>query len=534
MIDRRCAMQTVLLIGAAWVMGLVSAAAQAQSVLRLISQADLTVLDPVFSTANITSNHGYMVYDQLFGLDSKRIPKPQMVDTYQQSADGLTWKFKLRSGLKFSDGQPVEAKDVVASVKRWAGRHAAGRTVMTRVKELVATGPDTFEFRFSAPFAPLLYALAEPETPLFIMREKEATTDVNTQIGEVVGSGPFLFVKDEWRPGSKAVYRKNPAYVPRSDPSDGFAGAKIAKVDRVEWLYLPDPNTATQALIRGEGDIMEIPPTDLLPILAKDPNVTLQVIDKTGTQAIIRPNHLFPPFNNAKARQALLYLVGDQKDTLAVMVGRPDLEIPCWAVFVCNTPLATTAGVGDWAKGNAKANLEKAKQLLKESGYDGRPIVMLDPTDQALIHKGVLVVAERLREAGANVDLQAMVWASVLSRRQSKDDPAAKSGGWNLFSTWGGGVIIGNPLANPWAASPCDGKNWFGWVCDEELEKMRLEFITATGPQRDELAKHYQTRFYETVPYVILGQYMAPIAYRKNISGVLETPRLVLWNIEKK
>ena len=156
------------------------------------------------------------------------------------------------------------------------------------------------------------------------------------------------------------------------------------------------------------------------------------MIDKTGTQAIIRPNHLFPPFNNAKARQALLYLVGDQKDTFAVMVGRPDLEIPCWAVFVCNTPLATTAGVGDWAKGNRKANLEKAKQLLKESGYDGRPIVMLDPTDQALIHKGVLVVAEGLREIGANVDLQAMVWTSLLARRQVKDAPGTSSQGWNI------------------------------------------------------------------------------------------------------
>ena len=204
-------LQTALLVGAAFIVGsALPPASHAQSVLRLISQSDLTVLDPVFSTANIVSNHGYMVYDQLFGLDAKRVPKPQMVDTYQQSADGLVWKFKLRSGLKFSDGKPVDAKDVVASVNRWAARHAAGRTVMTRVKELVATGPDTFEFRFSAPFAPLLAALAEPETPLFIMREKEATTDVNTQISEVVGSGPFLFVKEEWRPGKQGRVPQEP------------------------------------------------------------------------------------------------------------------------------------------------------------------------------------------------------------------------------------------------------------------------------------------------------------------------------------
>ena len=525
----------LLLAGVILVLGLVCASeVAAQTVLRLIAQSDLTVLDPVFSTSNITSNHGYMVYDQLFGLDGKRVPQPQMVETHAKSADGLVWKFKLRGGLKFSDGSRVEAKDVVASVKRWAGRHAAGRTVMTRVKELVATGADTFEFRFSQPFAPLLAALAEPETPLFIMREQEANTDVNQQIKEVVGSGPFLFLREEWRPGSKAVYRKNPDYVPRKEPADGFAGGRIAKVDRVEWIYLPDPTTATQALIRGEGDLMEIPPTDLIPVLEKDPNIVLKVIDKTGTQAIIRPNHLHPPFNNAKARQALLYIVGDQQDTLAAMVGRRELEVPCWAVFVCKTSLETTTGVGDWAKGDRKANLEKAKQLLKESGYDGRAIVMLDPTDQALIHKAVLVVAQGLREAGATVDLQAMVWTTLLARRQVKDPPLTTPGGWNTFSTWGGGVIIGNPLANPWAASPCDGKNWFGWVCDEELERMRLEFITAVGPQRDELAKRYQTRFYETVPYILLGQYLAPIAHRKSLTGLLETPRLVLWNIEKK
>ena len=508
--------------------------ARAQTTLRLIATSDLTVLDPNYSTGAIVSSHAYMVYDQLFGLDSKQVPRPQMVDTWSESADKLAWRFTLRDGLKFSDGTPVESKDVVPSIRRWAARHTAGFTMMTRVKEIVAIDPRSFEIRLTAPYPLMLVALAEPENPLFVMREKEAKVDVNEQIKETVGSGPFLFVKEEWRPGSMVVYRKNPDYVPRNEPADGWAGGKIAKVDRVEWLYLPDPTTATQALIRGEGDLIEAPSTDLLPILKRDPNVVLKVLDKAGMQIMLRPNHLHPPFNNAKARQALLYLVGDQKDTLSAMVGQPDLEVPCWAVFFCNTRLASNVGVGDWVKGDKKANHEKAKQLLKESGYDGRPIVIMDPTDTAIVHKGILLIAEELRQIGANINLQPMVWTTQLARRQSKDPPATSPAGWNIFSTWGGSAIIGNPLANAWAASPCDGKNWFGWACDEELEKMRLEFITVIGSEREELVKRYQQRFYESVPYVILVQYQQPIAHRKNISGIVETTRLVLWNIEKK
>ena len=512
---------------------LICAGSHAETVLRLIAQADLTVLDPVYSTANITSNHGYMVYDQLFTLDSKFVPRPQMVDTYEKTADGLIWKFKLRNGLRFSDGSPVEGKDVVASIKRWAARHAAGRTMMTHVSEIVATGGQSFEIRFREIFGPVLNALAEPETPLFIMREEEAKTEITEQVKNVVGSGPFLFVKEEWRPANKVVYKRNPTYLPRNEPADGFAGGRVVKVDRVEWLYIPDMTVAIQALINGEADIMEIPPTDLLPLLEKAPNVVLKVIDRIGTQAMIRPNHLIAPFDNPKARQALLYIVGDQEDTLSAMVGRADLEVPCWAVFVCGTPLASDAGIGDWAKGDRKGNLVKARQLLEQSGYSGAPIVVMDPTDQAIIHKAVLVFAQGLHDIGANVDLQAMDWNTMVARRAIKDPPEANKGGWNAFSTWGGGIIIGNPLANPWAASPCDGKNYFGWPCDEELEKTRLEFVTASGVDRDAAVRRYQTRFYETVPYVLLGQYLAPIAFSKNLTGVLDTPRLVLWNIAK-
>ena len=523
------------LLLAAWLVLAAAPAARAETVLRIVPQADLKILDTVWTTNNITSNHGYMVYDVLFAPNAKLEYKPQMVDTFTKSADGLTWKFKLRDALKFSDGSPVEGKDVVASIKRWGDRNPAGKTLLAFVKDVVATGPATFELHLTKPFGLVVEMLGTPENPLFIHRQKEAQLPADQQITEPIGSGPFVMVKEEWVPGSKVVYRKNPLYKPRAEAPDGFAGAKIAKVDRVEWIVIPDANTATQALIKGEVDAIEIPTTDHLPLMKKAGTITIQVIDRIGTQAVLRPNHLTPPFNSVKNRQALLYAVGDQKDYLAAIVGTPEYEKPCWAVLMCGTPFGTTAGVGAWATNSKEQNVARAKELLKEGGYKGERVVVLDPADTHIAHAQAVVTAQKLREIGMSVDLQTVDWGTQSARRALKDPIDKNPRGWNIFHTWGGGVALGNPLTNPPFTTGCDGKNWFGWPCDEELEKMRLEFPLAQTPAAQKvLVERMHKRFYETVPYVPVGQFYAPIAYRNTLTGVLDTVRLVLWNIEKK
>ncbi|MBI1777314.1 MAG: ABC transporter substrate-binding protein [Proteobacteria bacterium] len=509
--------------------------AHAETTLRLVPQADLKVLDTVWTTNNITSNHGYMVYDVLFAPDGKLVYQPQMVESYEKSADGLTWKFTLRPGLKFHDGTPAEAKDVVATMKRWASRIPTGKTLMQFGKEIVATGTMSFELRLAQPFGPVLDTLGTPENPLFITREKEAMLPADQPIEDPTGSGPYIMVKNEWVPGAKVVYRKNPDYVPRKEPADGFAGGKLAKVDRVEWPVIPDANTATQALIRGEVDMIEIPTPDLLPLMRKEGNITIKVIDRIGTQAVFRPNHLQKPFDNPKVRQALLYMVGDQKDYLGAMIGNPEYEKPCWAVFVCGTPLESKAGIGPWATNSKADNIAKAKALLAEAGYKGERVVVLDPADTHLAHTQATVTAQKMREIGINVDLQSVDWGTQTARRALKDPLDANPRAWTGFHTWGGGLAMGTPLTNTPAPTPCDGSNWFGWPCDAALEKIRLEYpLAQTDAQRKDIVDRFQARFYETVPYIPIGQFYAPIAYRNNLTGVLETVRLVLWNIEKK
>ena len=506
--------------------------ASAQTTIKHIPDADLKVLDPVFTTIGTTLAHGYMVYDMLYAPDAKWVYQPQMAESHQVSADGLTWTFKLRAGLKFHDGSPVEGADVAQSIKRWAAKTSLGRTILPRITEISATGPDGFQIKLNKPLGPMLTILGTSANPLFIMREEEAKTDPNTAVTTMIGSGPFTFDVKDWNPGHNVIYRKNKDYKPRSEPASGSAGGKVVKVDAVEWIYIPDASTRVQAVLKGEADTIGVIPPDLLPLLKASPNIEVVVMDKIGNQTMLRPNSLVPPFNNPKVRQALLYAV-DQDSYLQVMQADPKMRTLCWAVFMCGTPLESMSGVNnDWAQPGAQ--VARAKQLLQEAGYKNEPIVLMDPTDQPVISALTLISAQAMREAGFNVDMQTMDWATLVSRRPIKDAPSVNKGGWHVFHTWGTGPLMSSPLMNSGAPTPCDGTNWFGWSCDEALEKIRMEYLEAdTAAKQLDVVNRYQARFYEVVPYVPLGQFVGPVAYRKELKGVVQDIMLNFWNISK-
>jgi peptide/nickel transport system substrate-binding protein len=505
------------------------ATAHAESVLRYVPVGDLRVLDPIWTSAAITLSHGQMIYDVLMTTDSSFNPKPQMAESFTRSEDGLAWQFRLRPGLVFHDGSPVRAQDVAASIRRWAKRVTAGQALAARASSIAALDDRTLEIRLNRPFGPMLETLASPVLAPFVMREKDAETDAFQQVSATIGSGPFIFMRDEYRPGAKAVYRRNPAYVPRAEPAQGYSGGKIARVDRVEWIYLPDQSTATSALQTGEVDFLESVPADLVSVLAKRPDVVLQVLNLSGSIGTIRPNSAHRPFSEAKARQALLLLV-DQAEFSTSMVSDPSLASACAAVFVCGTPYATDIAAAPWRR----IDLPRAKQLLAESGYTGEKIVLLDPADQPEIHMIALLTADALRRAGAAVDVQTMDWSTVITRRNTREAPSANPAGWDLAFTLWGGFSLSSPLTNTPLVSSCDGRNLYGWPCDPQIETLRDGFLDAVDDTaRMHVAEQIQARYYETVPYVSTGMFRKPVAYRRGITGVLTTPYPVLWNISK-
>ncbi|MGE0725691.1 MAG: ABC transporter substrate-binding protein [Alphaproteobacteria bacterium] len=502
--------------------------AQAQSTLKAVVHADLKIVDPVWTTAYITLRYGYLVYDTLFALDENFVPRPQMIDKHTVSDDGLLYTFTFRPGLKFHDGQPVRSADAIASIQRWGKRDPMGQRLLSFVTELKAVDDSTFTMRLKQRYGLVLDSLGKASTPAFIMPERVARTDAMTQIKETVGSGPFIFVNEEWRPGNKAVFRKNPDYVPRSEPPNYLSGGKIAKVDRIEWLYIPDNNTTLSALQAGEIDYFEAPPIDFIPIMEKNPKITVMRIDKLGVQGMLRFNHLHPPFNNPKARQAFLHVM-KQEDYMRAVVGNPALYMKfCGAFFHCGSDNETAVG----SEPMQKVDLDKAKALLKEAGYNGEKIVVLQPTDRPQYNAATMVTMQLMRRMGMNVDAQAADWSTIAGRRAKKDPPEA--GGWHIFHTTHGGSDTAMPVANVWFNTRCERSNP-GWPCDLELDKMVEEWSLETDREkRKAILEKLHKRAYETLPYISWGQFTQPIAFRSNVKGVLAAGFPVYWNIEKQ
>jgi peptide/nickel transport system substrate-binding protein len=498
-------------------------------VVRFVPHGDVRSLDPIWTTANMSAYHGAMVFDTLFGIDADLQPKPQMVDTWEVSDDQLTYSFVLRDGLKWHDGTPVTAEDCVASLYRWSARDGGGQHMMKRMKEIVPTGDNSFEFRLNEPYGLVIDVLAKTSTPIcYMMRKQEAETDPNEQVTTMIGSGPFRFVEDEWVPGSKIVYERNPDYVPRNEPASGMAGGKVVHIERAEWNIIPDPQTAMAALQAGEIDFFEIPPLDLIDILKADPAIKVEVLNQLGNVGLIRLNHLHPPFDKVEARQAMLHLV-NQEDYMRACIGNPDYYQICGSQFACGSPMENDAGL-EWMEG--APNVDLAKELLAKAGYDGRPVVLLQPTDIPILSNAALVTAQLLRSADVNVELAASDWGGVVTRRAVK--APVEEGGWNVFHTWAGGNAQSSPINL--AAHAATGEDaWFGWPEDARHEELRDAWAAApTLEERQEIARQLQENSYKIVTQCIFGQWLSPVAYRDSLSDIIAIPEVIpFWNMKK-
>lgn len=491
--------------------------AQPARTLRFIPQSDLTVLDPHWTTAYVTRNHGFLVFDTLYGTDGQYRPTPQMVAGHTVDNDGTLWRLTLRDGLMFHDGTPVLARDCVASIQRWGKRDGFGQALLAATAELSTDGDKVIVFRLKHSF-PLLPAALGKNTPYMpaIMPARLAATDPATQVKEMVGSGPYRFLADERVPGALAAYARFDGYVPRDGGApDWTAGPKIAHFDRIEWHTTPDPATASAALQSGEADWWDYATADLLPLLRRAKGIKVAVQDPTGQIAIMRMNHLQPPFNNPAIRRALLGAV-DQADFMQAVVGT---DTSLWkdgvGVFCPGTPFASNAGM-DVLTG--KRDLAKVKADLAAAGYKGEKVALLVATDFPVLKALADVGADMLTRAGMNVDYQALDWGTVLTRRTSKE-PVDK-GGWSVFFTAWAGTDMLNPAGH--ISLRGNGQDaWFGWPDSPRIEALRTDwFNAADAAGQKAAAEALQRQVLTDVPYVPLGQYLQATAYSERLQGV--------------
>ena len=495
---------------------------------RLAPHADLSNFDPIWTAAYIARNAGVLVWDMLYGVDANLTPQRQMVESEEVSSDGLTWTFRLRSGLKFHDGEPVLAKDAVASVSRWAARDPMGQMLKAIQNELVAVDDRTFRWVLKKPYPKLLFALGKISTPCcFIMPARIAATDPFKQINEYVGSGPMRFARNEWVPGARAAFVKFEDYVPRQEEPSWLAGGKRIAAERIEWIVMPDATTGAAALQTGEIDWLEFVVPDLVPMLSKNRNLVVAINDHLGLIGILSMNHLFPPFNDVRARRAILTAI-NQEEYMHAFVGTDEsMWKPMPSYFTPGTALYNEEG-GEVLKGPRR--LDAARRLLEESGYAGQPVTSMAAQDLPHHKAWGDVTVDLLQRLGVNVDHAAIDWGTVVARRAQKNAPG--QGGWQIYHTSPYGVDLATPTNIFIRGDGSSGSN--GWATNPAVEREISAWFDATNLEEEKAAARRLNRVaLDHALFAPLGVCMRHYAWRKSLTGITKGPMPLFWGVSK-
>ena len=489
----------------------------AEATLRYVPYSNLIVMDPVWSISIIGLEHAFMTCDQLYGLDESYTPQPQMASGHELSDDKRRWRITLRDGLVFHDGEQVRAADCVASIARWAKRDPFGVRMAGLLDDMRAVDDKTLEISLKRPYAHLLYGLGG--TTCFIRPERLAKTDIGKAITDQTGSGPFRFLADEFLSGGHAAYARFDKYVPRQETPSSWAGGKKAYFERVEWSFIPDPATSAAALQTGEVDWVERPLLDLVPKLKSAAGVSVQQVDPMGYFGILWLNNAAPPFNNTKLSHALLPAI-NQKDFMAAVVGNlPDQSRTGMGLFTPGSPFASDAGMDIL---NGPRDLGMAKKLIAESGYKGEKIVIMIPEVPEYRAMGE-VAGALMQQLGLNVDAQSMDWGTLSARARSTD-PTVRAG-WSCYCVGWAGLWPFNPGSN----IPLSGV-----VPNPAMEALRTAWFDAPDlPAQQDLAVKMQMLGLQQPPFIPLGQYFIPYAYRTGLTGFVRAPITAFWNVRR-
>ena len=503
------------------------ARAQAASTLRMVPQANLASFDPIFTSANITRNYGFMVYDTLYGMTSGLEPTPQMAAGHTIEDDGRRITITLRDGLAFHDATPVRATDVVASLRRWMVRNPFGQKLATVVDDLAAKDDKSVVFRLKKPFPLVFHALAGLSQPPFIMPERVARTDPFKQIDDTTGSGPFRFKRDEFNSGSLVVFERNPAYQPRTERPSLTAGGKTVNFDRVEWSIITDAATAAAALQRGEIGWFEQPPPEIQELLRRNAQVKIENIDSLPNVGILRLNHLHPPFDNPALRRAILPAI-DQADFMQAIVGTDPamIDTQC-GVYTPGTPNASKTGLAPLLE---PRSLDRARAMMKEAGYTNAPMRLIGPTDILAPSAMTQVAGDLFRRLGFNQDLALSDWGTVIQRRASKE-PLEKAG-WSALLTSFNSFDFTDPALHPLLRGN-GTQGWPGWPTIPKLEALRDQWFDAPDDAaRRSLCAEIQTIALEEVAFIPVGAYLQPTALRRDLTGRIPG-FAIFWGLQR-
>ncbi|WP_424812215.1 ABC transporter substrate-binding protein [Roseococcus sp. YIM B11640] len=505
-----------------------SVRAQQARVLKFIPHSNLFTLDPIWNPAAVVRNHGFMVFDTLYGVDETYQARPQMAAGHVFEDGERVCTITLREGLTFHDGSPVRGRDVVASLQRWMRRASVGQKLAEVTDELTTVDDRRIRFQLKRRFPQLLRGLGQASVPIpFIMPERLANTDPFQQVREVVGSGPFRFIQNEFNPGGFAAYERFAGYRPaESGEPSLIAGPKRVHFDRVEWHIIPDAATAAAAIQSGAMDWFEAPPTELEPLLARSRAISVESLETLPRPAMMRINQLNSPLSDVNIRRAILPAV-DQKAFMSALVGDEPSRILNFGVYTPGTPYASEAGLEPLL---GPRDVNRSKQMLRDAGYANQPVRLLGAMDVAAQSALAQVAADLFRRVDMNLDFAAQDWGSLMQRTNNRE--GLDRGGWSAYCTFFPGLEFTNPGAHlVLRGNGLRGAN--GWPTSERLEALREEWFQAPDAAAEmRIATEMQRVAIDEVLFIPLGAYRANTAIKKSLTGRVQGLP-VFWNIRQ-
>src|SRR3989449_1028969 len=471
-------------------------------VLRIGNLGEPPSLDPHWGTQTITEVLANHVFEGLYALDEGYRPIPMLADGMPTvSKDGLTYGIKLRKGVKFHNGKEVTSDDVVASLLRWGKRSVYGKSLFAQVADFKATDTYAVEFKLKEKSAIVVISLAVPNNMGAIYPKEIAEKfPPDQRITEWVGTGPFKIA--EWKPDQYIRMVRFEDYTRLPGKQSGYGGAKIAYVDELRWIPVPEAASRAAQLESGDLDVADDLVADGYDRLKANANVH-PVIVKPYYWLVAVFNKKEGLMTNAKLRQAWQAALDVEPIMKTVAGGKPEFyrmdsslafqELPTWHTKIAGLP---------WNE----RNRDKARRLLKEAGYTGQPVRFMTTQEYKWMYDFALVSKQQLEEVGFKVDLQVMDWSTLGQRRvQPKEYDVFTTGMGNFF----------DPTHHIYLTP-----TWPGWTEDEQIATLMAQLARETElKKRQELWAQMTKLFYEKVPVARYGDLFGLRALRTTVKG---------------
>ncbi|MDQ7848941.1 MAG: ABC transporter substrate-binding protein [Armatimonadota bacterium] len=515
---RLCVMSVLAALLAATLGGWAQAAPPVRGgTLTVALSADPPALDIHSTTAYLTEIVSWHVFEPLFTYDRNFRIIPMLAEGYTVGQGGREYTITLRSGVRFHNGKEMTAQDVVASLQRWM-KLAVVAVPFFRddVEAVEARGPRTVVVRLRQPSGILIAALAQPIQLAGIYPEAVVTaagTNRITQLSELIGTGPFRFVR--WQPGQVIELERFEGYAARPGGPDGYGGQKVAYVDRLRFVIVPDVQTRINGVLTGQYDYAESITADAYADLRNNPRVRTLILKPYG-QPMAVFNKRKGLFTDRRMRQAFLAAL-DMSKIMAGTFGNPLMFRVDGSLMFRESPWYSRAGLGPY---NAR-NVAEARRLLAEAGYRGQPVRWITSAAFDWAYKPALIASQQLAEAGFTIDLQVLDWATVLSRRANPDL-------YEVFST----SFIFSPGIDPPIQPVIISPTWPGWWTTEEKDRLIGRLIREPDIQaRKQIWEQVQRLYWEDVPGIKFGDFFNLAIARPGVQGLSTRPDLFFWNV---